>query len=182
MPVYLCQSGSGQVEPWRYGIQVYASPFTIDEVGSGGRGPQHSGPKGGGRDLVVASETLRSSDADGRALREVVSPVPPPSPIVAGSPIRRIRHAEIVLVDDVSIAYGRYWLRLRWPGHTGGFAGYIAMAKVSDVNKCRWILFVMTHVLRSWSYLSRPPSPHSHARGQPPKPRFRRRTRLSRRQ
>jgi hypothetical protein len=142
MPVYLCQSGSGQGEPWRYGIQVYASPFTIDDVGvgSGGGDQQHSGPKGGGRDLVVASEPLSSSSTEGRALREVASSAPPPSPIVAGSPIRRIRHAEIVLVDDVSIAYGRYWLRLRWPGHTGGFAGYIAMAKVSDVNKRKSIL------------------------------------------
>jgi hypothetical protein len=140
MPVYLCKSGSGQIEPWRYGIQVYASPFSIDEVGYGGGGKQPSAPKGGGRDLVIASEPLSSSGVDGRALREMASSAPPPSsPIVVGSPIRRIRHAEIVLVDDVSIAYGRYWLRLRWPGHTGGFAGYIAMAKVSDVSKRKWI-------------------------------------------
>jgi hypothetical protein len=49
-----------------------------------------------------------------------------------GVPIRRIRHTEVVLVDDVCIAYGRHWLRLRWPGHKGGFAGYIALGKVNE--------------------------------------------------
>jgi len=47
-----------------------------------------------------------------------------------GVAIRRVRHAEVVLVDDVCIAHGRYWLRLRWPGK-GGFAGYIALGSTS---------------------------------------------------
>jgi hypothetical protein len=55
-----------------------------------------------------------------------------PSGSARGTPIRRIRHAEIVLVDDVCIAHGRHWLRLRWPGHKGGFAGYIALGKVNE--------------------------------------------------
>jgi hypothetical protein len=50
----------------------------------------------------------------------------------SGIEIRRIRHAEVVLVDDVCIAFGRYWLRLRWPGHKGGFAGYVALGKVDE--------------------------------------------------
>jgi hypothetical protein len=50
----------------------------------------------------------------------------------SGMEIRRIRHAEVVLVDDVCVAYGRHWLRLRWPGHKGGFAGYIALGKVNE--------------------------------------------------
>lgn len=50
----------------------------------------------------------------------------------AGLPIRRVRHAEVVLVDDVCVAFDRYWLRLRWPGRKGGFAGYIALGKVSQ--------------------------------------------------
>lgn len=48
-----------------------------------------------------------------------------------GVAIRRVRHAEVVLVDDVCIAYGRYWLRLRWPSGKGGFAGYIALGATS---------------------------------------------------
>jgi hypothetical protein len=44
-------------------------------------------------------------------------------PLVVPVPIRRIRHSEIVLVDDVCIAYNRYWLRLRWPGTSSGGAG-----------------------------------------------------------
>eukprot|EP00529_Nitzschia_sp_RCC80_P018277 CAMPEP_0113483100 /NCGR_PEP_ID=MMETSP0014_2-20120614/23260_1 /TAXON_ID=2857 /ORGANISM="Nitzschia sp." /LENGTH=816 /DNA_ID=CAMNT_0000376637 /DNA_START=280 /DNA_END=2730 /DNA_ORIENTATION=- /assembly_acc=CAM_ASM_000159 len=46
-------------------------------------------------------------------------------------PVRKIRYSEIVLVDDICIAYGRYWLRLRWPGRRhGGFAGYLALGQV----------------------------------------------------
>jgi hypothetical protein len=54
------------------------------------------------------------------------------SVVSATGVVRRVRHAEIVLVDDVCIAYGRYWLRLRWPGHKGGFAGYIAMGRIAN--------------------------------------------------
>jgi hypothetical protein len=53
-------------------------------------------------------------------------------PTAGGIPIRRVRHAEVVLVDDVCLAYDRYWLRLCWPGHKGGFAGYIALGKVGQ--------------------------------------------------
>ena len=49
-------------------------------------------------------------------------------------PLRRLRHGEVVLVDDVCVAWDRYWLRLRWPGHRGGFAGYIPVEK-SDGSK-----------------------------------------------
>ena len=42
-------------------------------------------------------------------------------------PLRRIRHSEIVLVDQCLIAYGRYWLRLKWPGEQGGHGGYVAL-------------------------------------------------------
>jgi hypothetical protein len=30
-------------------------------------------------------------------------------------------------VDEVSLYYGKYWLRLRWPGPRGGVAGYIVI-------------------------------------------------------
>lgn len=51
-------------------------------------------------------------------------------------PLRRLRHGEIVLVDDVCLAWDRYWLRLRWPGHRGGFAGYLPLEK-SDPTKSK---------------------------------------------
>jgi len=47
-----------------------------------------------------------------------------------GIALRRIRHAEVVLVDQISIHYGRFWLRLRFPGPSGGFGGYIALGTV----------------------------------------------------
>jgi len=52
-----------------------------------------------------------------------------------GHPIRRIRHAEVVLVDQVSIRFGRYWFRLRWPGPRGGVAGFIALGLVPNTEK-----------------------------------------------
>ncbi len=57
-----------------------------------------------------------------------------------GLPVRRIRHAEVVLVDDVCIAYDRHWLRLRWPGKKGGFAGYVALGKVNETSVTRQAL------------------------------------------
>ena len=46
-----------------------------------------------------------------------------------GKCICKVRHAEVVLVDDVSLYNGKYWLCLKWPGQKGGFAGYIAVYK-----------------------------------------------------
>ena len=62
-------------------------------------------------------------------------------PQTQGIPIRRVRHAEVVLVDEVSIAYGMYWLRLRWPGPRGGIAGYMDLGTVRNVSQSslgRW--------------------------------------------
>jgi len=42
-------------------------------------------------------------------------------------PIRRVRHSEVVLVDEVAVHYNKYWLRLIWPGSRGGVAGYIVL-------------------------------------------------------
>ena len=44
-----------------------------------------------------------------------------------GRPVRRIKHSELVLVDQALRAYGRTWLRLRWPGEKGGFGGFVAL-------------------------------------------------------
>jgi hypothetical protein len=59
---------------------------------------------------------------DIEAHKNEASNKPLPKPIL----IRRIRHAEVVLVDDVCHVAGNYWLRLQWPGN-GKFAGYIAL-------------------------------------------------------
>lgn len=58
----------------------------------------------------------------------------PRNTAIAGLSIRRLRHSEVVLVDDVCIAFDRYWLRLRWPGSKGGFAGYVALGAVVPQN------------------------------------------------
>lgn len=150
MPVYLCQSGAGYSEPWRHGIQVYAAPFPINA--------NATSAVGGGRDSVVLPATT-SNEGQWQSMHQQATHAPhregenaPQSSTSAlgrlhqevqgnaeqrhgGMPIRRVRHAEICLVDDVCTAFGRYWLRLRWPGQREGFAGYIAMGLVgSDEN------------------------------------------------
>jgi hypothetical protein len=140
MPVYLCQPGAGHAEPWRHGIQVYATPCPIDS-----KTPVHAG--GGGRDLVVANWTPPDNDhknnnsegggdaSDNTATATATAANASTTTAPAGGfAVRRVRHAEVVIVDDICVAYDRYWLRLRWPGHKGGFAGYIAMGIVSETQ------------------------------------------------
>jgi hypothetical protein len=45
-------------------------------------------------------------------------------------PVCRIRHSEVVLVDQTLCAYGCTWLRLRWPGEQGGFGGFVALSNI----------------------------------------------------
>lgn len=159
MPVYLCQSGSGFDEPWRHGIQVYAAPFPISHSVATGIG----GAVAGGSVATSADNNAGTSSSSSPQWESQQQQQPPansrfslsrsqqppagtpsaPSEqqqqllqqqMLAGTPIRRVRHAEIVLVDDVCVAFGRYWLRLRWPGQRAGFAGYIAMGMVSDAR------------------------------------------------
>ena len=129
MPVYLCQSGDGQFDPWRTGVQVFTSPCPIDVAPSSTSG-------GNDRDLVVASgsfsENNNAEEEQGVGASVVSAAGRGTRSSAALHSIRRVRHAELVLVDDVCIAYNRCWLRLRWPGHKGGFAGYIAMGLVSE--------------------------------------------------
>lgn len=112
MPVYLCTAGAEEEEPWKHGIQVFAKPFAFPG------------------DAVVHGENLaplfdRSvGTAEPIHLENTTT--------TTNSCIRKVMHAQVVLVDDVCVGYGRYWVRLRWPGSKGGFAGYIAMQKVGE--------------------------------------------------
>jgi len=99
MPVYLCKPGHGSEEPWRLGLQVYNDPFPI---------PTND------NDIQTNDQQLQSDNNNRNDNNTNL-----------GQSLRRVRHTEVVLVDEVSIWYNRYWLRLRWPGPEGGFAGYI---------------------------------------------------------
>lgn len=152
MPVYLCKPGWSASEPWRHGVQVYAYPYPLvptarsantsnvnqtstnssDNESRNNTSIPRLGP-------TVVAEAI-STESNEEQLERI-----PPSPardesyqshpfvpnsghiLPKGVPIRRVRHAELVLVDEVSIHYGTYWLRLRWPGPRGGVAGYIAL-------------------------------------------------------
>lgn len=105
MPVYLCTPGVNEQEPWKHGIEVFPEPFDVHAT---------KVTNGTTVDWNVAVDSLKESGPSN------------------GTSVRKIRHSEVVLVDDVCVAFARYWLRLRWPGSKGGFAGYIAMGEVQD--------------------------------------------------
>lgn len=127
MPVYLCQPGQAASEPWRHGIQVYATPFLMD----GGRCINNSSTSGNAAPDVNVPSSLSPMAAAINNNNNMDGAISAAAEV--GTPIRRIRHAEVVLVDDVCVAYGRHWLRLRWPGRRhGGFAGYIALGRIND--------------------------------------------------
>jgi hypothetical protein len=147
MPVYLCQPGATASEPWRHGIQVYAAPFSMDEVflpaiadanSSTNELPQQ-GPGANNSSSLRQGNNAEQPDASAQPVQGTSTisrtgagsgnQIPNTN---SGLPIRRVRHAEVVLVDDVCVAFDRYWLRLRWPGLKGGFAGYIALGKVNQ--------------------------------------------------
>lgn len=133
MPVYLCQPGALAAEPWRHGIQVYAAPFAMDVAVSSNENNSNTEILDNNEGLRQRRGTSTADDttAGGNTVSQTAgsgeSHVAP-----WGLPIRRVRHAEVVLVDDVCVAFDRYWLRLRWPGGRGGFAGYIALGKVTE--------------------------------------------------
>lgn len=153
MPVYLCQPGATGSEPWRHGIQVYAAPFAMDDVPAissstrvegSNEGHHHNSwtasndetegnvPSGGDASMTNNEVLQQHQQGAPTIARTATGGGGARASTINGTPIRRVRHAEVVLVDDVCIAFDRYWLRLRWPGRKGGFAGYIALGKVSE--------------------------------------------------
>jgi hypothetical protein len=155
MPVYLCQPGEGQVDPWRHGVQVFSAPWPIHATASPAVGGNNE------RDLVMASSSTNNGTNSSTNGEDTITLTNWHTAATASNDpnesrttttttttrlpsVRRVRHAELVLVDDVCIAYNRYWLRLRWPGLKGGFAGYIAMGLISEttsVGACVSLLF-----------------------------------------
>ena len=129
MPVYLCQPGFGSTDPWKHGIQVYAAPFAIDQdenATSSDAAVDSSQQIANARSPIQDNGTFNSASNHTYAFNFGGDSSK------VGAPIRRVRHSEVVLADDICVDHDRYWLRLRWPGKTGGFAGYIALGKVDD--------------------------------------------------
>jgi hypothetical protein len=150
MPVYLCLAGAEADEPWKCGIQVYSKPFAVPEPPLS---PSPSASAASSAAAVNNDHNDQSVFGDTTTIATTNSmmtnlPHPPPlldrsvgtsepihvplASLTTSTAIRKVLHAQVVLVDDVCVAYGRYWVRLRWPGRKGGFAGYIAMHKVKD--------------------------------------------------
>lgn len=129
MPVYLCKPGCWCVHE-TVDSNVYTSSFGINIFGLFCRATE---PWRHGIQVYAFPFPIDSKEVETEERTQGVA-------------IRRVRHAEVVLVDDVCIAHGRYWLRLKWPG-TGGFAGYIALGASSPfmtrqtTGKCQYSVF-----------------------------------------
>jgi hypothetical protein len=140
MPIYLCKPGSHSLEPWRHGIPVYAQPFPLGSLTKAVSGLDIT-------EGTNASITLSTSDGVTGTL-STTAPVESQNVFSNADtttttgeklnsesssyhhqpvPIRRIRHSEVILVDDVVFKFSNYWLRLRWPGSRGGFAGFVCL-------------------------------------------------------
>eukprot|EP00560_Eucampia_antarctica_P008509 CAMPEP_0197827302 /NCGR_PEP_ID=MMETSP1437-20131217/4110_1 /TAXON_ID=49252 ORGANISM="Eucampia antarctica, Strain CCMP1452" /NCGR_SAMPLE_ID=MMETSP1437 /ASSEMBLY_ACC=CAM_ASM_001096 /LENGTH=740 /DNA_ID=CAMNT_0043428097 /DNA_START=36 /DNA_END=2258 /DNA_ORIENTATION=- len=138
MPVYLCRPGWNADEPWRHGVQVYAFPFPIPDSSSSDRVvSRKSQNESTHPERPLRPQQPRTADSSGMEdQRRATEPTSNSSSSSnnnnsgGGVVIRRVRHSEVVLVDEVSIAHDRYWLRLRWPGPRGGLAGFIALGCV----------------------------------------------------
>lgn len=132
MPAYLCQPGIGSPEPWKHGIQVYGRPFPMDQASSAKSGEAADSSASHSTDAIsnpFGSDRMRfGAESSDPINNENVSGGSSKN----GLTIRRIRHSEVVLADDVCAAFDRYWLRLRWPGKKGGFAGYIELGRIDD--------------------------------------------------
>ena len=100
-----------RLDSYHYGIQVFAQPFPLSDQDIQYHWNQFR--QGHTTDLIAAVVMHPSPEEDTTtttfAAAAAVAVVP--------SPIRRIRHSEMVIIDDVCLAYHRYWLRIRWPGH-----------------------------------------------------------------
>jgi len=101
MPVYLCKPGIYTLEPWKRGVPVYFEPFPFPSE----------------QDEAAMTTTTANNNNRNSNMGSQQQP----------APIRRIRHAELVLVDEVVFSFRNYWLRLKLPGASGGFAGYICL-------------------------------------------------------
>ena len=175
MPIYLCNPGEGQSEPWKFHVHVYAAPYDVDAVketqatenpttgtstsrvtttttSNSGAGTtreasaqqirrrelvRFASSQGSSDEADTSSPTNRSNNTtdNGRRISSISNNTTNNQlSMIYCTPVRRVRHAEVVLVDDVCIAYDHYWLRLRWPGSKGGFAGYIQMGRTSEYN------------------------------------------------
>jgi len=148
MPVYICQAGSNSSEPWRHGLQVYAAPFNLADLPSGDSRDGHESVCTLASRMVSSTEGATQTPLDNNTnsysnIASNINREQHVKPLRFGLPIRRIRHAEVVLVDDVCIAFDRHWLRLRWPGCKGGFAGYVALGKVNETSASRQALDVL---------------------------------------
>lgn len=108
----------------------------------------HNNPRDGDRPNPPSfyTRTRQMQNTNTNTNTSTIQPPPAPAPrntetrtnvIPEAIPIRRVRHSEVVLVDEVSVHFNKYWLRLLWPGSRGGVAGYIVLGGTNSVPNDR---------------------------------------------
>ena len=160
MPIYLCNKGSNEDEPWKHSIDVYAEIFDIggsnddDDpslptaqslvTNNNNNNTIHSGElqlleqhgqsawttnndQGAAHENDSTGAVVVAKKKNSRKASKKLALAQNNNNNHHGKVMRRIRHAEVVLVDDVCTKFGHCWLRLRWPGSNGGFAGYVCL-------------------------------------------------------
>ena len=159
MPIYLSLPGHESKEPWRHGLSVYERPvpleYTAAEITNHHGNDNDVAPNNnysnssnaGNNNNVHRSQMMMRNDTTTSSHSSLMdqrqsssSSTTHPANTTnnsndnksAATPIRRIRHGEVVLVDQCVIAHGRYWLRLKWPGEHTGHGGYVALSKLDD--------------------------------------------------
>lgn len=140
MPLYLCKPGTGDIEPWKHGVPVYSKPFRTtgdyrtstdsisNEMNETTNIQAQSHDRSSFNMTNHADSTTHSDDHREQTLVPNIRSTPT-------QPIRKVRHSELVLVDQVSLHFDSYWLRLRWPGSYGGIAGYILLGGLEDLEE-----------------------------------------------
>ena len=152
MPVYLCKPGVFALEPWRHGIPVYSEPFALGKNQEfveleAALAPATATVPTNNYDRVDRQDSRGQPNSEASSVTGAVtsnhhSQQPHRSGTLTSErniPVRRIRHSEVVLVDDVTFVFGNYWLRLRSPGSKGGSSGYICLIAGQNTIKATCI-------------------------------------------
>lgn len=144
MPLYLCKPGTGDIEPWKHGVPVYSQPFagtgdnftSTDSISNEMADASNVQAQSYDRTYNNVSNRIDSNTTNSGAHNDHMEQNSLQNTRVTQSqPIRKVRHSELVLVDQVSLHFDRYWLRLRWPGSYGGVAGYILLGGLADLQE-----------------------------------------------
>jgi hypothetical protein len=143
MPLYLCKPGTGDIEPWKHGVPVYSQPIagtgdnftSTDSISNELADASNVQSRSYDRTYNMTNRIDRNTTNNGAHNDHTEQYSLQNTRVTQSQAIRKVRHSELVLVDQVSLHFDKYWLRLRWPGSYGGVAGYILLGGLEDLQE-----------------------------------------------